>query len=376
MKKKLVLFIAIPILLISNSFSQQFIDEESIFGNSDDQQNTTGNNNESEESFFSDEDPFATDENQDTNSFFENNDNQNTNFDFLGQEENADNTENNESVESEENLTDFFLESNTSSDHIFSDNVVDGLYKKVNIREKKLRNLAPVKEIDVIWSKRIWRILDLRNKINHRYYYPEIVKGNSKNIINILMDGVIEEAVFAYSPILDDFSIEMTSEEVKKIGTSIDTVSIIDPITRERSMRVVKNEFNRQDVKKLRLKEDWFVDRTRSKFDFRIIGICPIVEVFDEESGEFKGNKPLFWIYFPSLRRTINNYVSPSNTNDSDKKSYDELFLKRMFASYIYKQSNVQDKVIQDYARGVDALYESERIQEELIALEQSLWHY
>jgi hypothetical protein len=47
-----------------------------------------------------------------------------------------------------------------------------------------------------------------------------------------------------------------------------------------------------------------------------------------------------------------------------------------MFSSYIVKESNVYDRSIQSYARGVDALLESERIKEELFTVEHDLWHY
>ena len=269
-----------------------------------------------------------------------------------------------------------YKEKSTSQDVGFSKAVVDDIYQRTSIREKRLRGLTPINEIDVIWSKRYWRVLDMREKINQSFYYPEVPSGDFKNLINIIMDGVIDERSLSYSPITDDFTIEMTSQEVKAIGSSIDTILVTDPITLERSRKVVRNEFNRQDVKKYRIKEDWFIDRTRSKLDFRIIGICPIVEVIDEETEEVRGTKPLFWIYFPALRTTIVRHPSPNSLNDSDKKTYDELFLKRIFSTYIYKQSNVQDKIIQDYAQGIDALYESQMIQQQLVELENSLWHY
>ena len=40
------------------------------------------------------------------------------------------------------------------------------------------------------------------------------------------------------------------------------------------------------------------------------------------------------------------------------------------------KESNVYDRIVKGYVRGMDALVESERIKEELFLLEHDLWHY
>ena len=42
----------------------------------------------------------------------------------------------------------------------------------------------------------------------------------------------------------------------------------------------------------------------------------------------------------------------------------------------IIREDNVFDRSINEYAKGVDALYESERIKQEIIDFEQSLWEY
>ena len=47
-----------------------------------------------------------------------------------------------------------------------------------------------------------------------------------------------------------------------------------------------------------------------------------------------------------------------------------------MFDSYIYKEENIYDRSIQEYAQGVDALLESERIKQSIIDFEQYLWDY
>jgi len=53
--------------------------------------------------------------------------------------------------------------------------------------------------------------------------------------------------------------------------------------------------------------------------------------------------------------------------------SYDDVFMKRMFESYIYKEENVYDRAIAEYAAGVDALMESERAKNSLLEFEGNI---
>ena len=48
----------------------------------------------------------------------------------------------------------------------------------------------------------------------------------------------------------------------------------------------------------------------------------------------------------------------------------------RMFASTIYKASNLQDTKITDQYAGVDALLEAGKINQELFNFEHDLWSY
>lgn len=83
-----------------------------------------------------------------------------------------------------------------------------------------------------------------------------------------------------------------------------------------------------------------------------------------------------FWIYFPEARPLLATKAIANRKNDVTKLSYDDLFIKRMFSSYIVKESNVEDLRIKDYAQGIDQLYESERIKKESMDYEHDLWSY
>jgi hypothetical protein len=69
-------------------------------------------------------------------------------------------------------------------------------------------------------------------------------------------------------------------------------------------------------------------------------------------------------------------YFVFNTRNDAMRMSYDDIFWKRQFASYVTKENNVYDREINDYKIAVDALLESERIKEEIFNFEHDVWHF
>ena len=85
------------------------------------------------------------------------------------------------------------------------------------------------------------------------------------------------------------------------------------------------------------MKEDWFFDKQRSMLDVRIIGIAPVVLAINPESKEVVGLKKLFWLYFPECRKVFNNAFVYNPENDAQRMSFDDLFRKREFSSFVEK---------------------------------------
>lgn len=254
----------------------------------------------------------------------------------------------------------------------------DGIYDKIHVQEKKPIPYTPVREADVAWSKRIWRIMDLRQKINHPFYYPETPKKGWKNFMTVVMDAIREGAITAYDPSNDDqFLVPYTYQEIENRFTRIDTVPIYDPNNPSRILRydVVKEDFDPTSVQRIKIKEDWFFNKQRSEMDVRILGICPVRNIYNDD-GSFFAFEDMFWIYFPEARPVFAQSIVFNRHNGAERRTYDELFWKRMFGSYVYKEENVYDRTIAEYASGMDALLEAERIKNELFEFEHQLWEF
>src|ERR1700739_2959762 len=66
----------------------------------------------------------------------------------------------------------------------------DQLYLKENAPNRRVIPWTFLREADVIWSKRIWRMIDLREKMNLDMYYPVTPNANRKSLWDIIVSSV------------------------------------------------------------------------------------------------------------------------------------------------------------------------------------------
>lgn len=249
------------------------------------------------------------------------------------------------------------------------DRPLDGIVEKKIVFEKRLLPYDHVREADIFWEKRIWRVIDIREKMNLPFAYPE------RPFFSILMDGAINEEITVYSTEDDKFTSPLTADEVASMGATVDTVITFDPETYEEQIQVVRNDLNPEDVKRFRLKEIWFFDEETSTLQVRILGIAPMIDVKDE-NGNFRYEKPMFWVYYPEARKILSRESVFNSGNDASPNTWEDLMEMRFFASYISKESNVLNRRLQDYLSGVDLLLEADKIKREIFNYEHDLWSY
>ncbi len=258
--------------------------------------------------------------------------------------------------------------------------VLDGVYVKENTPNRKVIPYTPLREADVQFSKRIWRELDLKQKKNHPLYYPLQPAQGKRSLFDVIKDGVIktnELTAYSTGPLGDDdmFTKELTPSEIMSILQDTVVQYAEDPDTGEMIETQTIENVKSEQITRYEIKEDWFFDRQRSVLDVRIIGICPKVAEKDE-FGEFKGYKKLFWIYYPEARYVFANVDIHNRFSDSERRTYEDIFWKRLFSSYIIKESNPYDRSIGQYKVGLDALLEAQKIKQDIFNYEQNMWHY
>jgi gliding motility associated protien GldN len=255
------------------------------------------------------------------------------------------------------------------------DRPLDGYYKKNNILSARVTPYANLRESDVTFAKRVWREIDVREKMNQYLASPK------QRLIDVLMTAIDAGELTAYSPVAskddpngDSFAVPLAAGQARNSMADSAVVDKFDNDGNKIGSEIRAGEFNADSVVKFRIKEDWVFDRQRSVFEPRIIGIAPLIK--PKAAGLDLDYQPAFWIYFPEARQVLATKEAVSRNNDATGLSFDDVFVKRLFTSYIVKQSNDKDERIRDYAQGIDKLYESERVKKALMDWELNLWQY
>ncbi|QGY43811.1 gliding motility protein GldN [Maribellus comscasis] len=258
--------------------------------------------------------------------------------------------------------------------------IVNGAYKRTDVFQKKPMPLPGVREADVFWSKKVWRIIDLREKMNLPLYYPTNEMGGKVNLITLLLEGIKNGQITPYDARQDDdFKIPMTYEQVEEsFGAEASTIERRNFDTGEMEKVTIEGEIRPNEIKQYMVKEEWYFDKQSSTLNVRIVGLCPIREYVRENdaSGEVQ-RQQIFWVYYPEVRDLLASNLVLNPNNDASQMSFDDLFIKRYFNSYITKESNVyNNRGINDYLTGKEAMLESKRIENEIFNFEQDLWEY
>ena len=69
---------------------------------------------------------------------------------------------------------------------VLAQDVLDGVYIPEHAPTRKVIPYAPLREADVMWTKRIWRTIDLREKVNQPLYYPVEPRSNFKALFEAI----------------------------------------------------------------------------------------------------------------------------------------------------------------------------------------------
>jgi gliding motility associated protien GldN len=273
-------------------------------------------------------------------------------------------------------------------------------WKKENAKQEVAVTLTHIREADVMWSKRIWRTIDLRQKENLPLYYPlkEVTLGK-RSFVQIIYD-LLKDPNYdlkAYSTY--ELMSEIPNEEALgmfAIAKEFDSLYVDDAgICQGKMNNIYRQDFQKvkPQITKIMLMEDWFFDKQRSVMDVRILALAieiPISKIKEKQvycdgigqnlvvygDWEFAGGTSKVWFFFPDLRDALASNECYKRHNDAARITFDDIFLKRTFQSYITREENVYDRFIDEYKSNLEALLEAEKIKEDMRNLEMNLWQY
>ena len=237
---------------------------------------------------------------------------------------------------------------------------------------------------DVVWSKIVIRIMDLTDKQNYPLYFPlpKDSVPSDLNLFTLMYKKILSKDLIAFQDTLN------LSEDAR-IVPLFTKENICDPVYFLKSQEDLIYFVNEDDgrvtldastfytmskrVTKYLIQEIWYFDKNISRFDHKILAICPVY--FVEESERATN---LFWVPFDNLRVYLQQEaINATNRNSTDLMTFDDFFSQREYTSYIFYDKNIYDRNLKQYVINTEeAKREQARIEAEILNFEQDLWEY
>lgn len=251
---------------------------------------------------------------------------------------------------------------------------------------------------DVVWSRIVYRMVDMRYKQNYQLYFP--TKSDDKeyrSLFKVMLDA-ITDGLPVYRKAADDikptFDNRLTPADIANsfmtgdplsddtdwnLATSGDFLINYDSITDKLSFNNYSyDDYVRNQIKYL-IQEVIFFDKHTSRLYSKIIAIAPIytgkATLVGDDIMQYLWQSTLFWLSFDQFRPYLAKQVVIPNGNDKANVTYDEFFLKKLYFSYLIGDSNMFGRMLLNYAITPAQLQkEQNRIETELLNFEQDLW--
>ena len=253
---------------------------------------------------------------------------------------------------------------------------------------------------DVVWSRVVYRIIDLRFKQNYQLYTPVSADDPVYASLFRTMLGAIEKGMPIYekSSNIGDVKPYFTGEPLAKqeipgllntdrTGDKDGNIATSDYMLLNYVNDSLKfNRYSYEDFARNTLKfmiqEVIFFDKHYSRVYSKILAIAPLnadnvvmnegMSVMDALYGQI-----LFWVPFDAFRPYMaQQYVTPRGS-DTKRITFDDFFAQKMYSSYLVGSNNIYSRMIPQIANTYEEMQkEQERIETELLNVEQDLWEY
>jgi len=254
----------------------------------------------------------------------------------------------------------------------------DGYYKSIVMTNAKPFPIHDVNPNNIRFYHRYWRDILLKDPRNHKFSTP------GSTLIEALLKGVKDKKVVPYDPTGgtaentggDAFVQPMSYDQLMGKMRDTATIDILDKDGNKIGSRRQLNDFSPDKVAGYRIKEDYYFDKQRSKFESRMIGIAPLITL-RLTNGDTIGTQPVCWFKFNECRKIF----ATMDVSDPEKNLYDvsmdDMFVQRQFNSKIIEESNPLGQRIEDYIKDpADRDKESARIEKKLADYKKNIFLY
>jgi len=239
---------------------------------------------------------------------------------------------------------------------------------------------------DVLWSKTVWEIIDLDERINFPYYYPTDTLNlgpDRRSLFDVLTrdlsKGKIKE-VYKSAYFLE----KLTYKDIQERLVNVDTIDAgyeqFNAVGYVDAEYIETRRITSAEIRQYRIKGTWYFNKRLGEMRYRLLGICPVApDVAIKSAGNDQEELvELFWVWFPDSRQSLNKNNVFNARNSSQPITYDAMLNARRFNSIIYKEENIyEDRQVKDYIfeDALRQLLESERIKATIRDFEQDMWN-
>lgn len=255
----------------------------------------------------------------------------------------------------------------------------------VNLDGKTLRQQAfddyqKDSAMETPWQHIVYRELDLTKDENASLYFPIEPMNGLTNLFRVIIDAFSKGELKAYE-YLDGREVFSEKFEVKPQDI-FDKFSIyykVKPATQrggKDTYEVDESDVPSSEVLSYFVKERWEFDQKHSKYQPRILCICPVLH----QSGEISTDAvkyPMFWINYEDLRPFLRDHlVVNQGMNTAARYTMEEFFSLGQYKGEIYKEQNLRGLSLkQQVGDNPDSLkMAQEKLDKDLRTFEDSIW--
>lgn len=229
------------------------------------------------------------------------------------------------------------------------------------------------------WQHIVYRELDMNKDANASLYFPVEPMNGLTSLFRVIMDAFTKGELPAYEyldgrevftdkflvkpkDILDKFEIYYQTKQAPKGGQEI--------------LEVAESDVPSAEVLSYFIKERWEFDQKHSRYQTRILCICPVLH----RSGDFSSEAvkyPMFWINYEDLRPFLRDHLVVSQgMNTAARFTMEEYFTLGQYQGDIYKEQNLRGLSLkQQFGDNPDSLrMVQEKLDADLRAFEDSIW--
>ena len=246
-----------------------------------------------------------------------------------------------------------------------------------------------VDDRDILWSKTVWEVVDLDERVNFPLYYPTDtidIGADRRSLYDVFMknikDGTLTD-VYVDSYFTEKRKFEDLEATLQKVDTTDLGYEQINAGEQISEAFINRRSLSAADIEEYRIKGIWYFDKRQGELKYRLLGIAPVapdVNFIDDDSMDPADAKvELFWVWYPSARQILHDAKVFNQRNSAMPISFDMLLNARRFNGVIYKEDNVHgDRVITNYIadNALFQLLEADRIKETIRDREQDMWAY